>query len=98
LEAELLLSCPGAWKNFDDLEENLCLQEINILLETARERKDQELSFLAMLQGIDLDKHRQKQGKTFEDLQEEARAKVLGVSAEMVALSEDFVIIDEEED
>jgi hypothetical protein len=51
-----------------------------------------------MLQGIDLDKHRQKQGKTFEDLQEEARAKVLGVSAEMVALSEDFVIIDEEED
>jgi hypothetical protein len=43
------------WKNYDDLEENLCVEELIAILNALREREKRERVFLAAIQGIDLD-------------------------------------------
>jgi hypothetical protein len=53
LESEVFLL--GHWKNFDELETNLSLEELTALLEAARKKDFQDKKFMASLQGIDLD-------------------------------------------
>lgn len=45
----------GHWKNFDELESNLSLEELLALLEVQRKQTNDQRKFLAALQGIDLD-------------------------------------------
>ena len=44
----------GHWKNYDELEESLSVDELLITVNALREREDRERQFLAALQGIDL--------------------------------------------
>lgn len=53
LESEVFLV--GIWKNFDELESSICLEELMKVLSTIRELDYEERKFLAALKGIDLD-------------------------------------------
>ena len=53
----------GVWKNYEDLEENLCVEELIEILNAVRDREHRERVFLAALQGVDLDdKNQQDEG------------------------------------
>jgi hypothetical protein len=53
LESEVFLV--GIWKNYEELERSLCLEELMKVLSTIRELDYEERKFLAALKGIDLD-------------------------------------------
>lgn len=46
----------GIWKSFDELEESISLDELNMIIKKKREREYNEMKFAAGLKGIDLDK------------------------------------------
>jgi hypothetical protein len=54
LEARLLLSS-GAWKNFDDIEEHITVDELLLLQETLIKMNYENYKFHAALQGVELD-------------------------------------------
>ena len=60
----------GIWKNFDELEESLCMPELTVLLEKKREIDYNDRKFAAALQGVDLDKESgaDKGQKEWEDM------------------------------
>lgn len=64
----------GIWKNYDELETSLCMDELMLILSTIRELDYEEKKFMAALKGIDLDKNnggsggKQKGQKEWEDL------------------------------
>jgi translation initiation factor 1 (eIF-1/SUI1) len=58
LETEVFLL--GIWKNFDELEKSICIEELMQILSITRELDYEEKRFMAALQGIDLD---EKQGE-----------------------------------
>jgi translation initiation factor 1 (eIF-1/SUI1) len=53
LETEVFLL--GIWKNFDELERSICIEELMQILSITRELDYEEKRFMAALQGIDLD-------------------------------------------
>lgn len=53
LESEVFLL--GIWKNFEELESSLCIEELMQILSTMRELNFEEKKFTAALQGVDLD-------------------------------------------
>jgi hypothetical protein len=53
LESEVFLV--GIWKNYDELESSICLEELMKILSTTRELDYEEKKFLAALKGVDLD-------------------------------------------
>lgn len=84
---------PGAYKNYDDLEDSLSREEVFKLIEAIRENRYEEMKFQAALKGIDLDK--QGQDSDFERVRKEAMAKVAGMSEEALELDEIGVSIQE---
>ena len=44
----------GNWKNYDELEENLSIDELIYTLNAYRKRQGEEHKFMAALQGVDL--------------------------------------------
>jgi hypothetical protein len=53
LESEVFLL--GIWKNFDELESSISIEELMQILSTTRELDYEEKKFSAALQGVDLD-------------------------------------------
>jgi hypothetical protein len=58
LESEVFLL--GIWKDYDELEQSLSMQEITAILNVKREEDYSMKKFLAAMQGVDLDKNAQK--------------------------------------
>jgi hypothetical protein len=58
LESEVFLL--GIWKDYDELEQSLSMQEITAILNIKREEDYSMKKFLAAMQGVDLDKNAQK--------------------------------------
>ena len=52
MEAEAFLL--GIWKNFDELEENITIDELAAILEASRNKDKHDKEFAAALKGIDL--------------------------------------------
>jgi hypothetical protein len=71
LEAEAFLL--GIWKDYDDLETSLSMQELMATLEAKREEDYAHKKFLAAIQGVDLDK---QSGKSETNKWEEMKARV----------------------
>ena len=93
-----MVAVPGAWKNFDELEEDLTLEELAALLEAAREKEHRWFKFMAGLKGIDLDKGKVDDDNWMEQKKLEARAKAAGKSVDEVAFGDfGFEVIIEEE-
>ena len=84
-----MVRIPGMFKNFDELEDNLSLEELEILLAKARDVKHDEQRFAASLKGINLDESvRESQEEAFERVKRRAQAKLAGISEEEVELGE----------
>ena len=45
----------GHWKNFDELESSLSLEELTALLDISRKKDREDKKFSAALQGVELD-------------------------------------------
>jgi len=71
LESELFLL--GIWKDYDELESSLSMQELTTTLNAKRESDYREKKFLAAMQGVDLDK---QTGKDQDNAWERMKARV----------------------
>jgi hypothetical protein len=78
----------GIWKNFEEMETNLTLAELESLLESKRDREYEEKKFMAALKGIDLESPGGKSDTTFEDVKNRAAAKIKGVSQEALEFAD----------
>jgi hypothetical protein len=56
LEAEVFVKI-GAWKNFDEMEDSICLAELDFLIKAIRNDQRETRVFQAALQGVDLDNY-----------------------------------------
>ena len=45
----------GHWKNYDELEETLTIEELILTVESLRDKEHRHHKFLAAMQGVDLD-------------------------------------------
>ncbi|UUG69565.1 tail assembly chaperone [Streptomyces phage Sham] len=96
LEAEAFLL--GHWKNFEEIEENLTLDELQAILEASRDQEYRRQKFAAALKGIDLDAQKKDSGdSSFEEVKRRAEAKLRGVSEEEVELADIGIGVIEEE-
>lgn len=59
LESEAFLL--GIWKDYEELELSLSMPELMAILESKREMDYEEKKFLAAIQGVDLDKNKNKE-------------------------------------
>ncbi len=88
------------WKNFDELEENLSINEVEVLLDASRAREYEKQKFAAALKGIDLDEQSGKSGSgdtpTFEDIKRRAEAKARGVTEDQLAFADIGIAVVEE--
>ena len=71
-----MISVPGAWVNFDHIEESLTMIELKAIVEASRERRQEDLRFQASLQGIDLGRPVDERRKAVED---RAKARLAGL-------------------
>ena len=70
MESEAFLA--GHWKNFDELESNLSIEELNAVVDAIRKKDYEEKKFLAALQGVDLE----EQGREPEDISDLKNARL----------------------
>jgi hypothetical protein len=61
LESEVFLL--GIWKNFDELESSISIEELMQILSTTRDLNYEEKKFSAALQGVDLDSQSGRSGE-----------------------------------
>lgn len=78
----------GIWKNFEEIEENLTLAELEKLLAVKREQDYSDKKFAAALKGVSLDDNADNETPTFEDVKRRAEAKAKGVSTESLEFAE----------
>lgn len=77
----------GHWKNFEQLEEDLSLEELEAVLKAGREKEYRLMKFQAGLKGIDLDgatDHKER----FDAVQRRVEAKLSGKSEEELEFAE----------
>jgi hypothetical protein len=84
LESEVFLL--GIWKDYDELERSLSMQELTSILNIKREEDYSHKKFLAAMQGVDLDK-----GNDRSNAWEEMKARVFSGGA--AANSKDIVAL-----
>jgi hypothetical protein len=63
----------GLWKNIEDLENSICIEELELIVSASRDREMREFRFAASLKGIDIDA--QSGGPTAADRVEEMKRK-----------------------
>lgn len=80
LEAEAFLL--GHWKNFEELEEALNVDELNAVLDASRKVQFEQNKFLAALKGIKLDDNASAAEERFNAVKERVTAKQLGITEE----------------
>jgi len=76
----------GIWKNFEDLEDNLSLPELEAILDAHRKEREIDHKFMAALQGVDMDEN--ENDDAFEQVRRRAEARITGKTEEQVALEE----------
>ena len=70
MESEAFLA--GHWKNFDELESNLSVQELNEIINAIRKKDHEDKKFFAAIQGIELD----EESKDSSDISDLKNARV----------------------
>lgn len=91
-----MIACPGAWKNFEEIEEALSIAELMHILEARRERDRQRWREQVMLAtGEDIDKDKDESEVTFETIKRRAVAKARGISEEQLEFEEIGIVIEE---
>jgi len=67
LESEVFLL--GQWKNFDELESSLSLEELTALLEISRKKSYEDKKFLAAVNGVELEDEVEEEDSDILELQ-----------------------------
>lgn len=83
----------GIWKNIEELEQNVTLEELNAIVNKSREIKHQQNKFLAAMKGIDLDQSTDQEER-FNEVQRRVEAKLSGKSKDEIEFQDfgiDFV-------
>lgn len=70
----------GIWKDYQELEDSICMPELVSILVAKREKDHEDRKFLAAIQGIDLDKDSQQEQSTG-DAWENLKARVFSGGA-----------------
>lgn len=88
LEAEAFLL--GQWKNFEEMEDNLSLPELNAVLNAAREQEYNRRKFAAALKGVDLEESSSQESaeERFERIKRQAQALASGKSETEIEFSD----------
>lgn len=85
MEAEVFLQ--GHWKNFEELEEDLCLEELEAVLKAGREKEHRLMKFYALFKGVDLDEA-QDTKQRFDAVQRRAEMRLTGKTEEELEFAE----------
>lgn len=88
----------GHWKNIEELENSLCLQEMQAILEANQRQEFQRQKFAAALKGVELPDPEAEGVTSFDDVKRRAEAKLRGTSEEQIAFSEVGILIEEDEE
>jgi len=79
----------GIWKNIEDLEMNISLDELKVILDAARDRDYRNQRFMAAIQGIDIDKGaKEDAAEALERVKMRAAARLQGKSVEQLEFDE----------
>lgn len=77
----------GIWRNIADLESCLSLPELEAILVAARAKEQRYNEFLAAVNGIDLNKHKQTDAtERFEQVQRRVEARLTGANENQLEL------------
>lgn len=88
----------GLWKNFVELEESICLDELMAILKASHEQEHRRNKFMAALKGVDIDKgSTQDAHERMEAIKRRVAARQAGVSEETVELHEFGIEFETEE-
>lgn len=68
----------GHWKNFDELESNLSIDELMATLKASREKEQRERKFFAAINGVDLEDSQDENPNDVLDLKNKFTAKESG--------------------
>lgn len=77
----------GHWKNIEELEDNLNLDELELIVKSLRDRERREQKFLAALKGINLDDETNGEEtgeEALERIQKRAQLRAQGLSEDEV--------------
>jgi hypothetical protein len=85
----------GHWKNFEEIEENLTIKELEVILDASRKQEYARQKFAAALKGVDLDEGK-SDTPTFEDIKRRAEAKNRGISEEQLEFADIGIAVFEE--
>jgi len=88
----------GIWKNIEELEESINLDELRVILKASNEREMRHNRFMAAIQGIDIDKDDEAESQeAFERAQRRAEARLSGRSENEIEFDEFGLDIEIEE-
>jgi len=90
----------GNWKNIEELEESLSLEELHVVVKAARDREERHHRFMAAIKGINLDEGDAEvitAQEKVEEMKRRAEARRAGKSDEMFEFDELGLDIEVEE-
>ena len=83
LEGEALTL--GPWKNIEELEATLSLEELDAIISASREKEKRLMTFYAAFKGVDLDKETGEGAEErLRQIERRAKARIAGLSEEEV--------------
>lgn len=89
LEGEALLI--GTWKNIEDLEDHLTLEELELIVKSSREKEHRMMKFYAAFKGVDLDEgSKEEAAEVFARAQRRAEARLQGKTDEEINKHEEI--------
>jgi hypothetical protein len=88
----------GHWKNFEEIENSLTLEEVQILLDAQRRSEFQKQKFAAALKGVELPDPDSEGLPTFEDVKRRAQAKASGMSEDQIAFMDVGILVLEDDE
>jgi len=87
----------GIWRNVEELEDSINLDELQAILTAARDREHRRNKFFAAMKGIDLDESETDSTNKFDEVQRRVEAKLTGKSEQVLELDVFGLDIEEEE-
>lgn len=89
----------GHWRNYEEMEEQLTLDELRVTLEAKREHEYKQQKFAAALKGVNLDEHTGKDEETLtgDDIKRRVEEKLKGPNAEALEWQEIGIKVIEED-
>lgn len=87
------------WKNIEDLEDSLNLEELKLILQSSREKELRSQKFFAALKGIDLDKQETKDAEQrFLEVQQRVEARLNGIDEQVYEMNSLGFEVEKEEE